>query len=350
MLTTNRLLRFFRNRGQEHSKLLIIGSESEATAAVKEFRDHNFHGYQIAGILLDNGRHRPARISKYPVLGLAQSLPQMVFNFPVDEVLCLSLGTAQICQEVIKVCEKVGITVHIPSNYYTDKLIENTKYHPAYFAHLNGTKLITLKTIPTKNVQLIFKELLDFTIALIFLILILPVMAVIALLIKLASRGPVFFVQERIGLYGRRFKFYKFRTMIQGADDLKPQLEKFNEASGPVFKIKNDPRLTSLGRFLRKFSLDELPQLFNVLKGEMSLVGPRPPIQKEVEKYQPWQRRRLSMKPGLTCIWQVSGRSQLGFETWMSMDLEYIDNWSLWLDLKILLKTIPAVLFCRGAY
>jgi exopolysaccharide biosynthesis polyprenyl glycosylphosphotransferase len=350
MLTTNRLLRFFRNRGQGQSKLLIIGSESEVNAAVKEFHGHNFHGYEIEGILIDNGRQQPTRIAEFPVLGSAKSLRQMVFNFPVDEVLCLPNGTLDICRDAIKVCEKFGITLHIPSNCDIGQLIENTKYRPAYFGHLNGTKLVALKTIPTKNTQLIVKEIIDFISALILLILTFPLMSAIAFLIKLTSRGSVFFVQERVGLNGRRFKFYKFRTMIQGADNLKSKLEKLNEVSGPAFKIKNDPRLTPFGRILRKLSLDELPQLFNVVKGEMSLVGPRPPIPNEVEQYQPWQRGRLSMKPGLTCIWQVSGRSELGFDIWMKMDLEYIDTWSLWLDIKILFKTIPAVIFCRGAY
>ena len=238
MLTTNRLLRLFRNRGQGHSKLLIIGSEPETTEVVREFEQHNFHGYQIAGILLDGGQETPKKIANYPVLGSAQSLPQTVFNYPVDEVLCLPNGSIDICQYVVKVCEKVGITIHIPSTCFVEKLIENSQYRPAYFGHLNGTRLVTLKTIPTKNIQLIFKEIIDFFIALLLLILAFPSMLVIAAIIKLTSRGPVFFIQERVGLNGRRFDFYKFRTMIQGADDLKLQLEKFNEASGPVFKIK----------------------------------------------------------------------------------------------------------------
>jgi lipopolysaccharide/colanic/teichoic acid biosynthesis glycosyltransferase len=159
----------------------------------------------------------------------------------------------------------------------------------------------------------------------------------------------VLFRQTRCGLYGRRFTLYKFRTMVEGAEERLAELQHLNEMDGPVFKSRRDPRVTRLGRLLRKFSLDELPQLWNVLRGDMSLVGPRPPIPDEVARYERWQRRRLSMKPGLTCLWQVSGRNELTFEEWMRLDLEYIDNWSLWLDLKIALKTIPAVLRGRGA-
>jgi lipopolysaccharide/colanic/teichoic acid biosynthesis glycosyltransferase len=168
-------------------------------------------------------------------------------------------------------------------------------------------------------------------------------MAVVAVLIKLDSTGPVIFSQKRVGLYGRKFTLYKFRTMILGAEGIKSHFEELNEMDGPVFKIRNDPRITRLGRFLRRASLDELPQLFNVLKGDMSVVGPRPPLPEEVEKYEVWQRRRLSMKQGLTCLWQANGRNTLDFKTWMKLDLDYIDNWSWWLDLKILLRTIPAI-------
>jgi len=170
------------------------------------------------------------------------------------------------------------------------------------------------------------------------------------LLIKWTLPGPVLFNQVRMGLNGRKFNMYKFRSMHQDAENRLGALKSSNEMSGPVFKIANDPRVTPVGRFIRKFSIDELPQLFNVLKGDMSLVGPRPPVYKEVLEYQRWQRRRLSMRPGITCIWQVSGRNDIGFEEWMELDLQYIDNWSFWLDLKLLFKTIPAVLIGKGAH
>jgi len=175
------------------------------------------------------------------------------------------------------------------------------------------------------------------------------VFAVISAVIKLTSPGPVLFRQPRCGLHGRPFTFLKFRSMREGAEELKPSLAPFNEMDGPAFKMTNDPRVTRFGRFLRRTSLDEMPQLWNILKGEMSFVGPRPAVIEEVRQYQPWQRRRLSMKPGLTCLWQVSGRNELTFDEWMRLDLEYIDNWSLWLDVKIAFMTIPAVLRGRGA-
>jgi len=181
------------------------------------------------------------------------------------------------------------------------------------------------------------------------LILISPVLLVTTIAIRIDSSGPILFRQKRVGLNGRIFTFYKFRSMVRDAEEVRKKIEHLNEMSGPVFKIKNDPRLTRVGRFIRKYSIDELPQLFNVLKGDMSLVGIRPPIPEEVEKYEGWQRRRLSMKPGITCIWQVNGRNKVDFEQWMRMDLSYIDNWSHKLDFELLLKTIPAVIFTRGA-
>ena len=177
-----------------------------------------------------------------------------------------------------------------------------------------------------------------------------PVLACAALMVKLSSRGPVFFAQERVGCRGRRFRFLKFRTMRDGAEEERCRLDGLNELDGPVFKIRDDPRITRAGRILRKFSVDELPQLFHVLSGKMSLVGPRPPLCEEVEAYSRWDAQRLLVKPGLTCIWQVSGRSNLSFHTWVDMDIEYIRRWSLWVDVKLLARTVPAVLSGRGAY
>jgi exopolysaccharide biosynthesis polyprenyl glycosylphosphotransferase len=194
------------------------------------------------------------------------------------------------------------------------------------------------------------KRMLDFLISLVLLVVLAPLMLLIAGLIKFTSPGPVFFTQKRIGLNKRLFKLYKFRTMVTNAEELMAELEKHNEVSGPVFKISNDPRITPLGQFLRKTSLDELPQLINVFKGDMSLVGPRPLPLRDYEGFeQDWHRRRLSVPPGITCLWQVQGRNSIPFERWMELDMEYIDHWSLWLDLKIMLKTIPAVLRGSGA-
>ena len=209
--------------------------------------------------------------------------------------------------------------------------------------------MLSFATGPTSQLPLMAKRLMDVALSSLLLLMGMPVVAAIATLIKVTSQGNVLFRQTRCGLNGRIFTLYKFRTMVEDAEDRRRMLEHLNEMQGPVFKLRSDPRVTWLGRILRRFSLDELPQLWNVVRGDMSLVGPRPPIPEEVAHYQRWQRRRLSMKPGLTCLWQVSGRNQIDFDRWMQLDLEYIDSWSPMLDLKILLKTIPAVLSGRGA-
>jgi exopolysaccharide biosynthesis polyprenyl glycosylphosphotransferase len=197
---------------------------------------------------------------------------------------------------------------------------------------------------------LAIKRSLDVAVSTVLLMLLLPLLLAVAIAIKLTSKGPVLFLQERIGLNKRRFNIYKFRTMIPNAEKLMRELEGRNEVSGPVFKIKNDPRITPIGRFLRRSSIDELPQLMNVLKGDMSLVGPRPLPVRDYEGFSAdWQRRRFSVRPGITCLWQVNGRSTVSFDQWMMLDLKYMDEWSLWLDLKILAKTVPAVLKGAGA-
>ncbi|HEU4929588.1 MAG TPA: sugar transferase [Candidatus Krumholzibacteria bacterium] len=182
------------------------------------------------------------------------------------------------------------------------------------------------------------------------LLLLLPVIPVVALMIRLDSEGPVFYRQERIGMRGRPFRFYKFRSMRADSDRLRADLEARNELAGPVFKMKNDPRVTAVGQFLRRSSLDEIPQIFNVLKGDMSIVGPRPALPGEVARYEAWHRRRLDVKPGITCLWQVAGRSQVGFDEWMRLDIEYMSRRSLRTDVAIFLKTVPAVIARRGAY
>jgi exopolysaccharide biosynthesis polyprenyl glycosylphosphotransferase len=193
------------------------------------------------------------------------------------------------------------------------------------------------------------KRLFDIAVSAGALVLLAPLLLAVALLVKLTSRGPIFFKQVRAGLHGRPFHMFKFRTMVVNAEALREKLLSLNEQTGPVFKMKNDPRITRVGAFLRKHSIDELPQLINVLRGDMSVVGPRPPIPKEVAQYEGWQCRRLSVRPGLTCIWQVSGRNQISFEDWMYMDMQYIDHWSFSQDLSLILKTVPVVLTGRGA-
>jgi len=207
-------------------------------------------------------------------------------------------------------------------------------------------RLYPIKEVPYASA----KRALDIAISAFGLIVLSPLFLVVALLVKLTSRGPVIFKQTRVGVGGRHFTCYKFRSMCVDAESHRAKLAHLNEVSGPVFKIKNDPRLTSIGKWLRKFSLDELPQLYNVLRGDMSIVGPRPPVPCEVERYNQRERGRLAVRPGLTCLWQINGRSNIAFEHWVELDLLYIETMSLWGDVKIIAKTIPAVVTCRGAH
>ena len=213
-----------------------------------------------------------------------------------------------------------------------------------------GNKTIFVPLVQWSRPAIGLKRMADIALSLVALVLLTPVMAIIALIVRVTSDGGVFFAQERLGRGGKPFRMYKFRTMIANAEVQKSQLLDQNEASGPVFKMRLDPRVTPVGKILRKYSLDELPQFWNVLHGEMSLVGPRPALMQEVRKYRQWQLRRLSTKPGITCIWQVSGRSRVGFEDWMRMDIRYIENWKVMLDAKLLAKTIRAVIKSDGAY
>lgn len=208
-------------------------------------------------------------------------------------------------------------------------------------------------SVPAADVRsgyLFVKRVIDVIGALVLLLLLSPVFLIIVICIKLDSKGTIIFRQKRLGLGGRAFVFYKFRSMCVDAEKSKTKILHLNEVSGPIFKIRNDPRITRVGKFMRRYSLDELPQLFNVLKGDMSFVGPRPPLPDEVEQYEEWQLRRLSVIPGITCLWQISGRSKLSFDEWVKLDLQYIDSRSIWLDIIILLKTIPAVISADGAY
>ncbi len=248
-------------------------------------------------------------------------------------------------ESVIKVCELEGVEAWLVADFF------GTQIARASLDELFGRPLLVFRTTPETSWQSLTKMLVDFFGTLVLLLVAAIPMLVIALLIKLTSPGPAFFQQQRSGLSGAPFTLYKFRTMVTNAEQFKHELEAMNEMRGPVFKVTNDPRVTRIGKWLRRYSLDELPQLFNVLRGEMSLVGPRPLPVDEVKRFDDLaHRRRLSVKPGITCLWQISGRNQIAdFKEWVRLDLEYIDNWSLWLDVKILLRTIPAVLAATGA-
>ena len=280
-----------------------------------------------------------------PLLGTSCDLEQLLRTTAVSEVYVAGnvAKHADQMQGVIKVCEKLGIPFALPAYSFRleraqprdKKAISDGFLH--YQAH------------DAKPQQMAIKRLFDIVSSAVALWMLLPMFAVVALAIKLSSRGPVFFKQVRVGLFGKPFHMLKFRSMVINAEELKAKLEKQNEQAGPVFKMKQDPRITGVGRFIRKYSIDELPQLINVLRGDMSIVGPRPPVPQEVAKYEPWQRRRLSVRPGLTCICQVSGRNQISFEEWMYLDMQYIDHWSLGQVIGLIFKTVPIVITGRGA-
>ena len=246
-------------------------------------------------------------------------------------------------EEVFLLCDEEGVRTHVAVDFFPH--VNSTMSLDRFGA----TPLLTFSAAPYDEIRLLVKRATDIVIAAAGLLVLAPFMGAIALLIRLTSPGPVIFRQVRCGLNGRRFLFYKFRSMCANAEQMQAAVAHLNARDGAVFKIPRDPRLTPLGRYLRKFSIDEWPQLWNVLRGDMSLVGPRPAIPSEVDRYQRWQRRRLRMRPGLTCLWAISGRDNVDFETWMKMDMQYIDNWSLSLDWKILLQTIPRVITGHGA-
>jgi exopolysaccharide biosynthesis polyprenyl glycosylphosphotransferase len=246
-------------------------------------------------------------------------------------------------QQGVAICERLGVPFAIPICDY-----RLARARPAYGGSLSDGYVHYLMG-RYSPVQAAVKRMLDILASSAALVVLSPLLLCAALAVKLSSRGPVFFRQERVGLHGRTFAMLKFRSMVSNAEALKADLEHRNEQAGPVFKIAHDPRVTAVGRFLRKHSIDELPQLVNVLRGDMSLVGPRPPLPKEVAKYEAWQRRRLSVRPGLTCVWQVSGRNQISFEQWMLLDMQYIDHWNLLQDLRLIVRTVPVVLSGRGA-
>ncbi len=331
-------------QGYNLVNLLIVGTGRRAVEFIEVVRAHANWGFRIVGLIDDDPKLLGKKVMDYEVLGRIRDIPRILREFVVDRIIFVvpRMWLNRI-EEAIHHCEREGVSTAVNVDLYQPKLAQ---MRMSSFA---GIPLIIFHTSVAKEWQLFLKRTSDVTIALLAILLLSPVFIVAVAGVVISSRGPVYFRQIRSGLNGRKFTLYKFRSMYVGSEVRQKELKRRNEMNGPVFKMKRDPRVTGFGRFMRKFSIDELPQLFNVLKGDMSLVGPRPPLPEEVEMYETWQRRRLSMKPGLTCIWQVSGRNRIEFEQWMEMDLKYIDNFSLWNDCKILIRTIFVVLTGYGA-
>lgn len=327
--------------------VMVAGTGSTAVQVARALEDAAPYGIRLQGFFALNGDFTaPETIAvtrEYPVHSVHR-LRDFLEHQVLDEIIfAVDSGDLSSLQDVFLECDEEGIRTRIAVNQFPHVNSE------MYLETLGRIPLLTFSATPHDELRLLAKRTIDVVLAGLGLVIASPLLLLAVLLVRLTSPGPLIFRQERCGLNGRRFTLYKFRSMVANAEELRPGLEHLNEKS-TVFKIKNDPRLTPAGRFLRKFSIDELPQLWNILRGDMSIVGPRPPIASEVENYARWQRRRLRMRPGLTCLWAIEGRDQLDFDTMMRKDLQYIDTWSLILDLRIMLLTIPLVLTGKGAH
>lgn len=340
-------LEYLRARGRNARLLLIAGTNPRGVEFARKIESRSELGYRVVGFA-DEDWHgiKSFGESGYQLVCDLGGLAEFIRNNVIDEVvIALPLRSYYACaSQIAGLCEKQGIVMRFLPRIFNLQKARSTA------EDLAGDPLLTVCTGPLDGWPVIIKRSLDFLISSVSLILLSPLLLITAFLIKLMSPGPVFFRQQRIGRNKRRFWMYKFRTMVPDAEKRIADLEDLNEASGPVFKIRNDPRVTPIGRLLRSASIDELPQLLNVVKGDMSLVGPRPLPLRDYEGFsEDWHRRRFSVRPGITCLWQMNGRSSIPFEKWMELDIQYIDEWSLWLDLKILAGTIPAVLKGSGA-
>ena len=340
-------LRMVRRSGMNSRHVLIIGNQSAAEDLANRIERHSELGYHIEGILLPSGAAlEKAPASRWPVLGTMAELQQILQKGVVDEVIKIPVNMADMSdsRRALQLGRELGVVVRLLPDKQDFSLLAQ-----AQVEMFEGQPVITFFR-EAMLWHLLAKRLLDILVSGFLLVVLSPLLVVVGLLVKATSPGPAIFSQERIGMNRRRFRMHKFRSMYRDAEQRRQEVEHLNEMKGgPVFKILNDPRITPLGRIIRQSSLDELPQLWNVFKGEMSLVGPRPPLPSEVRRYEWADQRRLSIRPGITCLWQIGGRSQLDFEQWMELDRQYIENWTFWLDLEILITTIPVVLLRKGA-
>ena len=344
-LVQNMILGWLRSRGIGVVRLIIVGAGEVGRTVMRTIVARPELGYQIVGFVDDNPQKSQTNIGRFKALGPVNNLAQMIEKEAVDEVIVtLPWMYHRKIMAIVRECERRQVSAHIVPDLFQMSLSH------VDVDDLGGVPLIGVRAVGFGQRALLVKRGMDIFGALVGLTLGAPLLALIALAIRINSPGQVVFRQTRVGTGGKTFECYKFRSMHEGAEAKLEQLRELNEADGPLFKIRDDPRLTRVGQFLRHTSLDELPQLWNVLRGEMSLVGPRPPLPVEVSRYMEWHKKRLEVRPGMTGLWQVSGRSLLSFDDGVLLDIYYIENWSLWLDFKILLRTIPKVLFGNGAY
>jgi len=334
-------IRYRIGKGYYNINVLIVGAGQAGHALAEEIRDNPYLGLKVVGFVDDA---KTGKVLNYDILGKVKNLEHLVQQYFIDEIYVTIPSERKMVSGIMALGKKMNKTILVVADNFASSFTQMK------LNYIGFIPLIRYIDSGLHGTEMFIKRLVDIIIVGIGLIIIAPLFALIAFLIKLDSPGPVFYVSTRCGRKGKLFDFYKFRSMVMNADDYKETLRDKSEVKGPIFKIKDDPRVTRVGRYLRRCSLDELPQLINVVKGDMGLVGPRPPTPDEVAKYDIWQMRRLDVRPGITCLWQVRGRSELSFYKWIKWDLWYIDNWSFGLDLLILLWTIPAVLKRKGAY
>jgi exopolysaccharide biosynthesis polyprenyl glycosylphosphotransferase len=339
------VLDYLRTYGVGVRRVILVGAGDVGRMVMRTVVARPDFGYQLIGFLDDNPAKGLTNIGPYRALGPVDNLGQVLEGERVDTVIiCLPWQSHRMIQRLLRTCEQSNVRAQVVPD-----LFQLTK-NQVYVEELNGIPLISTRDLSIQGWNLVIKRAFDLAFSVVGGVLSLPLCALIALAIKLDSPGPVFFTQTRIGRNGLTFRCYKFRSMVEGAAEMRSDLGELNEASGPLFKVRNDPRRTRVGRLIRRFSLDELPQIINVLRGEMSWVGPRPNLPEEVEQYQEWHKKRLTVSPGITGMWQVSGRSDLTFDEMVLLDIYYVENWNLAMDLGILLRSIPAILGARGAY
>ncbi len=350
-LVVFKIWKTFRQNEHYIYNVIIIGSKKRAKNVIKNIYSSQSDIKIIGCLEADKDKVGTVVENDVEVIGTVDDLKNILLNHVVDEIVfAMPLRQIESVDSYLVLIELIGVKVRIIPEWHVQAMVYQPNIATMMFDNFCGIPTMLLSTTSSKHRDLLIKNMFDIALSGIILLLISPFFILIMILIKMSSKGPIFFKQERLGLNGRNFFCYKFRTMVKDAEAKLKELQALNEADGPAFKIKKDPRIIPfIGTILRKTSLDELPQLLNVFKGEMSLVGPRPPIPEEVEQYDIWQRRRLSMKPGITCLWQIAPkRNDLSFRQWMELDLKYIDNWSLKMDFLILFKTLKVVIGAEG--